>query len=346
MRCGLGLFLFVFVTAPAVWAEKPAKEKVAGKVAEEVAAVSAALGEENWKELVPYRQRMAIHRFRKFRSLPIEKQTAIREGEGGLTKWLLAPKRRSTGRVPPELKRLVDELPKELRRDGSKLVRLRWRQIELDEALRALPMEERRAYFERLFPEPFDRDSAHQANSELRKRLIKRFVELARPKLEAEAEAAGGWTDEERKARARAMYRARGKAATDRLSRELFPKASPKRRAERIRHSLALVEGTRVFASPREGELIRYAMRPEDCPFLDLSFMGPKPEDERASRRWRADFRLLGRLEILGHMNLPPAMLLHLAESGSPEDFLRAMQAVRGKRDHKPRRERGDRKPR
>jgi len=325
MRCGLGLFLLLAMTGPAVWADKPTEK--------EIAAVVAALGEENWNELVPYRQRMVVHRFGKFTSLPAEKQTAIRAGEGGLAKWLLAPKRRSHGHaLPRELQRLVAELPKEVRADATKLARFRRRQIELDGALRALPQGERRAYFDQLFPEPFDRDVARAAKLKLRKRLAQRLVELARPKMDAEEKAAGGWTKDERKARMRAIYRERAEAATRRLSLDLGSDRSQKRRAEHIRRSLALIEGTRVFASPRERELIRYAMRPEDCPFLDLSFMGPKPDDERAARRFEVDFRLLGRLEILGHMNLPPAMLLHIAESGSPEDFLHAMQAVRGKR--------------
>ncbi|MEE8104556.1 MAG: hypothetical protein V3T86_03375 [Planctomycetota bacterium] len=339
MRCGLRLFLLFALTGPAVWADKPSEN--------EVAAVVAELGEENWNELLQYRQRMVLHRIRKFRLLSDEKQATIRAGEGGLAKWLLAPKRHSGGhQLPHELKRLVGELPEEARADATKLVRFRKRQIELDEALRTLPAEERRTHFDGLFPEPFDRDMARAAKLKLRKRLAERLVELALPRMDAEAAAAGGWTEGQRKARMRAIYRERAEAATRRLSHELGTGGSPERRVEHIRRSLALVEGTRVFASPRERELIRYAMRPEDCPFLDLSFLGPKPDGDRAARRWKADFRLLGRLEILGHMNLPPAMLLHLAECGSPEDFLRAMQAVRGKRAKEPRRRRDNRKPR
>ncbi len=62
-----------------------------------------------------------------------------------------------------------------------------------------------------------------------------------------------------------------------------------------------------------------------------MRFMGRPPTRDRSARRlWEMDYRILARLELFSEMNLPREMLLHLAQTGSPEDLLRAFGAVRG----------------
>ncbi len=315
---------------------------------EETAAVARLIGEGEWGQLPHWRQRMVLERYRRYRAMPEEKRAALKEGT--LRELLLrAPREQADELVPGELREALAALPPETRPLAGRLVLMRWRQIQLDFALRRLPdLEERRAIFLRLFPEPFDAPAAREAHEALRARMkeIVAWQVLALVQ-EAERKAGRAFTEEEKRAAAAALVE-KSAQEEEREAIELIRvqllrvrAGEPKRLKSHLeREVYYLVEGPSVFLTPRERELVRYAFRPEDCPFLDpgiATLMGPAPADPAERRAWERDFRGLARLDLLDRMSLPREILLHLASCETPEDFFRALQAIRGIRPPRPR---------
>ncbi|MGQ0613200.1 MAG: hypothetical protein ACT4PV_05625 [Planctomycetaceae bacterium] len=315
---------------------------------EETATVARLIGEGEWGQLPLWRQRMVLERYRRYRAMAPEKRDALKEGQ--LREMLLrAPRERADELVPRELREALAALPPEARPLAGRLVLMRWRQIQLDFALRRLPdLEERRATFLRLFPEPFDAAAAREAHEALRARTrgIVAWHVLALVQ-EAERKAGREFTEEERRAAAAEVVEKSAheeeRAAVDLIRAQLLQVRGGETRriqADLERELYYLVEGPSVFLTPRERELVRYAFRPEDCPFLDpgiAALMGPAPTDPAERRAWERDSRGLARLDLLDRMSLPREMLLHLASCETPEDFFRALQAIRGVRPPRPR---------
>jgi hypothetical protein len=105
--------------------------------------------------------------------------------------------------------------------------------------------------------------------------------------------------------------------------------ADPERAKRFVERFLAAGLENLRFVTPRQRELIRYAIRPEECPLVDPEFLGAPPDDPAARRLFENDFRVLARLDLLSEAGFGREMVLHLAGAGSPEDFLRAVQSLR-----------------
>lgn len=303
-------------------------------------ASEAVGGPRTWGELPLWRQKMIIERLRRFASLSPEEQVRIRQR--GLRRYLLEPSRPAeVEELPPALREELPRLPADLREKAAKLLVMRWRQLQLDEALRRVPgVPERRMLFRRVFPEPFEAAAAQEGVRELRQRMKRAMVESLRPRL-AELESQGGrvLTDEERKARAAQLLAEDLKREEARLVERVRKEMLHTRRREpgEMRRAVdrwgwILLDRLAIFATPRERELIRYAFEPQECPILDFGFMGPPPEDPGERRLWEEDYRAIARLDLLTETNLPTEMVLHLADTGSPEDLLRALKSIRGER--------------
>lgn len=294
--------------------------------------VSVVGGAEAWGGLRPDRQRMLEMRYARYLAAPEAKRKHIQER--GLKEYLLKPTRRfDQDGLPPALRAELGQLPPGVRGLATKLAVMRLRQLRLDRGLRFLPQEARWAMFERLFPEPFDPQAAQVARKELEKALARKIAEKVRGKLAAAAQKNPNFDPD---AHAREYVRAEIQRHEDRLAqqirREIFK--GGRKDAASLRRSLErsgypVLERLR-FVTPRQRELIRYAFRPHECPLLDLSFLGPKPDDRAAQKEWFRDYHLLGRLELLGAAGFPRELVLHLAGTGSPEDFWRAVRNLRG----------------
>lgn len=278
-----------------------------------------------------------IRRYEKFRSLPKERRESIRAK--GLKGFLLEPDDRPDAReLPAPLREEIDRMPPEARARAARLLVMRWRQMTLDSALSRIPERaERRQFFRRLFPEPFDAEAARRANRELRERCKRIVVEdLVTPRLrELERERGREMTREERVAAAARLLdeeaRAEERRIAERLREEVLRRRERGGGAE-DRHRLLVFEKIEAFATPRERELIRYALRPEECPFLDLGSLGPPPRDPAERRLFEADRSHLARLDLLSETSLPTELVLHLADARSAEDLLRAFAGLRGAR--------------
>ena len=283
-------------------------------------AVARIIGGKAWAQLLPWRQKMVLCKYGRFKEQPEHKQRQIKD----LRRWLLEPSRKPRrDKLPKELRMMIDQLPSDMRLKARKFVMMRWRQLELDHALRQLPeLAERRSYFDRLFPEPYDHREARAASRELRKNLIKRYA------LQFKEQS------EERKQKVGELLKERILMDRERFLRQIEREMRGRLRhgssGKRMGRGFIDMERIRMNATPRERELLRYALRPRECPLLDMRFMGRPPRDRPARRLWEMDYRILARLELFSEMNLPREMLLHLAQTGSPEDLLRAFRAVRG----------------
>jgi len=310
---------------------------------EESAAVARLLGEEAWGRLPHWRQQMAVERYRRWRSLPPAERDAWRDGAlRGLL--LRAPRDEAADLLPEELRAALDALPEEVRALARRLALMRWRQIQLDLALARLPdPAERRAVFLRLFPEPFDAAAARAAHEAFRARLKEVVAWQVLAAVQEEERAAGrALTEEERRAAAARCVernaREEERAALEQVRAQVLRVRGrePRRiRAHLERELFHLIEAPDLFLSPRERELVRYALRPEDCPILDpgvAALLGPAPEAPEARRAWEHDFRALARLDLLASMRLPRDLLLHVAACDAPEDLFRALRALRGAR--------------
>ncbi|MHC4135634.1 MAG: hypothetical protein ACYTDU_02185 [Planctomycetota bacterium] len=317
MRCTLVLLLLA-VTAAA--GETPLTP-------EQKAEVIRIVGEGAWRSLPPWHQQRILKQYVVFLRLPETKQAEIRRD--GLRKFLLPQIRRDDKqhRLPQPLRAEVDRLASDVQPLAAKLAYMRLRQLRLDRSLRRLAFEQRWPLFRQLFPEPFDPRVAKRAHHDLRKRVARSIAAEVRARMHAE-----GLDPEQHKKRlVRKAIAEEERQVVERIRKEIFrfQRADPKRVRQLLeRHGFWLLERS-SFATPRQSELIRYAFRPHDCPLLDLGWLGPRPEDPAEDRLWERDYRVFARLELLSEAGFPREMVLYLAGTGSPEDFLRAVKQLR-----------------
>jgi hypothetical protein len=315
------LLLLLGLVAAAAAAEKV---PLTGEQREEVVRL---VGEELWGDLPAWRQRVILDRYGIYLRAPERKREAVERA--GLRDFLLQPPRGAEEqRLPPPLAEAVGRLPPPVRPLARRLAFVRIRQLRLDRSLARVPPGDRRGVFLRLFPEPFDQAAANAACEDLRHREAKAFARALREEL---ARREPPPTPEERREMVRRATREDEERIAERVRVELRPlEGADPDRARRVleRFLLYRLENLR-FVTPRQRELIRYALRPEECPLLDPDFLGRAPEDPAERRQWEHDFRVLARLDLLSEAGLGREMVLHLAGAGSPEEFLRAIQAVR-----------------
>ncbi|MFQ5845794.1 MAG: hypothetical protein ACE5JG_12495, partial [Planctomycetota bacterium] len=302
--------------------------------AEEARELAALLTPEVWKDLPEWRQREMLARLRRYRSLPAEKRDRMRPR---LKELLLRPGRMpDVGRLPPALLRSIRQLPRPRRKHAVKYAVVRWRQLQLDRALRRFPdVGRRREWFDRLFPEPFDPKRAREAHDRLRKEQSLLVAAEIRPELEQldrrEPGLQPAQREKRRKELARRLLAERTRVEAERAARRIEPE---------IRRWFAGREGRRppilgrslLKASPRERELIRYALRPRDCPWLDPKrLVGPPPRDREDRRRWQRDFEILARLDLLSRCRFRVDQALHLAASADEVQLLAELGRIRGR---------------
>jgi hypothetical protein len=320
MRCALVLLLLA-VTAAA-----------GGLTEEQKAEVVRIIGERTWVSLPPWHQQRILKQYAAFLRLPEAEQNKIRKRN--LRKHLLPQIRRGDKqhRLPQELRAEVDRLAHDVQPLAAKLAYMRLRQLRLDRSLRRVPFEERWRLFRRLFPEPFDPREAKRAHRDLRRAVAKSIAGEVRARMKAE-----GLDPEQHKKRlVRKAIADDERQVVERVRKEIFrfQRADPKRVRQLLeRLGFWLLERS-SFATPRQSELIRYAFRPHDCPLLDLGWLGPRPEDPAERRLWERDYNVFARLELLSEAGFPRELVLYLAGTGSPEDFLRAVKRLRRHPEH------------
>ena len=312
----------LLIAALAVAGEKQGRPRLDKQQRAEVVRV---VGAPAWGAMPKWRQDIVFARYARYVHLPERKQSYIRER--GLRAFLLQPRRgHDLTELPPPLQEAVRKVPRKLRPLASKLAFLRLRQLRLDRGLRRVPRENRWPLFRRLFPEPFDQEAAKAAHEELRVYQARAIAARLRREMRAQA---GELTLEQQKRIVHEAVQSEEQQVVERVTRELRRlRGLDAERARRLIELQSLAESVR-FATPRQRELIRYALRPEECPLLDLTYLGPRPEDPAARRLWEGDFKTLGRLRLLCEAGLPNELVLHLAGTGSAEDFLRSIVALR-----------------
>jgi len=294
---------------------------------EQKADVVRIVGKPEWRALPPWHQQRILKQYAEFLRQPEAKQARIRRR--GLREFLLPQIRRDDQRqrLPRALQEEVDRLASDVQPLAAKLAYMRLRQLRLDRSLRRVGSRQRWPLFRRLFPEPFDPSVAKRAHQELRKRVARSMAAEVRTRLQAE-----GLDPEQHKKRlVRKTIAEEERQVVERIRKEIFrfQRADPERVRQLLeRHGFWLLERS-SFATPRQSELIRYAFRPHDCPLLDLGWLGPRPDDPAEERLWERDYRVFARLELLSEAGFPREMVLYLAGTGSPEDFLTAVRRLR-----------------
>jgi hypothetical protein len=294
---------------------------------EQKAEVVRVVGEQAWGQLPPWLQAKILKQYAAFLRLPEARRAEIRRGD--LRRYLLPQIRRGDERqgLPRALRAEVDRLAPDAQALAAKLAYMRLRQLRLDRSLRRLPFEQRWPLFQRLFPEPFDPREAKQAYHDLRRNVAKSIAAEVRAHLRTE----GLDPAQNKKRLVRKAIAEEERQVLEHVRREIFrfQRADPKRVRQLLeRQGLWLLERS-SFATPRQSELIRYAFRPHDCPLLDLGWLGPRPETPAEERLWERDYHVFARLELLTKAGFPREMVLYLAGTGSPEDFLRAVKRLR-----------------
>jgi hypothetical protein len=288
---------------------------------EQRAAVVRLVGDATWKGMPPWRQRLVLDRYALLLAAPPEKREAVERA--GLREWLLqTPEGES---VPRPLEGAVGRLPPPMRPLAQRFATVRLRQLRLDRSLSHIPFGERRELFLRLFPEPFVQETAREAYEELRRREAKHFAHMLKEDLNRRDVPRG-----ERREMARRAIAAEEERVLERVRGEIdrLADANPERARRFVERFLAAEQENLRFVTPRQRELVRYSIRPEECPLVDPLFLGPPPEDPAERRLFESDFRVLARLDLLSEAGFPREMVLHLAGAGSPDDFLRAVQSL------------------
>jgi len=285
------------------------------------AALVKIVGEAAWNGMPPWRQRLVVDRYGRYLEAPPEKREAV-EREG-LRAWLLQTPEEPA--VPPPLARAIGRLPPPMRPLAGQFATVRLRQLRLDRGLSHLPFEERRAMFLRLFPEPFVQETAREAYEELRRREAKYFAH----RINAELAKDDVPFEERREVARRAIAEEEGRLV-ERVRGEIdrLADANPEHARRFVERFLAAEQDNLRFVTPRQRELVRYAIRPEECPLIDPGFLGPPPDDPAERRVFENDFRVLARLDLLAEAGFPRELVLHLAGALSHEDFLRAVQSL------------------
>jgi hypothetical protein len=285
------------------------------------AEVERLVGDETWRGMPPWRQHLVFDRYARFLAAPPEKRDAVERA--GLREWLLQTP--EDGDVPPPLAAAVDRLPPPARPLARRFAAVRLRQLRLDRSLAHLPFAERRPLFLRLFPEPFAQETARAAYEELRRREARHFALQLRDELDRREVPKG-----ERRAAARRAIAAEEERLVERVRGEIdrLADANPERARRFVERFLAAEQENLRFVTPRQRELVRYAIRPEECPLVDPLLLGHPPEDPAERPLFESDFRVLARLDLLTEAGFPREMVLHLSGAGSPDDFLRAVQSL------------------
>jgi len=297
----------------------------------EVVAVFGGSGA--WGALPEWRQRDILRRYERFRRLPKEEKAEIRRR--GLKEFLYKPGKRFE--LPRPLQEEIGRLPREVRSLAAKLAVLRLRHLRFDRHLSLVPFEQRRPLFFRLFPKRFDREKARAARKELNKYASRAMIRRILPLVRKQEERVGRKLTKQEKAKiVHRVAKQEEQRIIEQTRRELlrFQTRSPKRiRRSLEKEGFALLETLRLMATPRQRELVRWALRPERCPLIDpVHLAGKQPADPAARRLWQRDVRVLGRIDLLSEAEFPPGMVLHLAASNSTSDFLRAIRAFRPSR--------------
>ncbi|MCZ6574390.1 MAG: hypothetical protein O7C98_14630 [Planctomycetota bacterium] len=336
-RCtGLALLIACFALAAPVRAgEKRGQMPVKP---EEVQAIQEAIGAKAWEAMSDSQKRVTVMRYRQWQRLPAEK----REGKSP-KRFLL---RRDRPHLPRPLVERLEGMDRRQRMVAERFLMMRWRHMEIDDALRRIPFDARWQWFDRLFPEPFDPRAAREANHNLRKFMARQVAMGLRPHVDAAI------AEVEQK-RGAVLEGADRKKLQDRIARELMKKekhAEETRRVRRLveeldrwfgadaprRGSLLphVLARNKLRASPRERELIRYALMPGDCPLLDPErIAGPLPEDPEALPQWQRDFEVLARLELLSQCRMASEGALGLASSTDAAELLAGLRgAAHGRR--------------
>jgi len=305
---------------------------------EQVDEVRRIIGEKDWGLMAEWRRHDVVHRYLRFLDAPENKREAIRAA--GLKEFLTAAPKRRGPPLPQELQAAVDRVNPELRGTAHKLAFVRLRQLRFDRNLELLPISTRRQWFERLFPEPFDRRGARDARIEFDKEVARAIARRLRPRVEQMADM----PEAERKRAVGELVRRYAQEQEQELLRavtrsvEALAGESAEREGRGLPPELELLlERDEVFATPRQRELIRWALHPEDCPILDLSWMGPPPDDKRARREWERDRTTLARIDLLLEAGFPRDHVLHLAAAGSDQGFVRALRHIAGRPPPEPR---------
>lgn len=289
----------------------------------------APLFGKDWGKMPAWQQQDILERYDRFLRMPEEKRRAIRER--GLKEFLMAGKRL---RLPQPLNDEIRKLPRGVQQLAGKLAVLRLRHIRFDRHLSLVPFAERRRLFRNLFPEPFRRGVAHRARRDLNKYVSRAMIAHIKPLVaRKQQELSRPLNDEEKKQLVRRVIADAERKVVEQVRKELLIFRS--RDADRIRKTLEkrgypLLERSRVMATPRQRELIRYALRPEQCPLIDPERLaGPRPVDPAGRKLWERDFRVLARIDLLTEARFPADMVLHLAASNSAGELLRGLQAFR-----------------
>ncbi len=309
---GVALAVCVFVVAPAAaWAES---DSVEGRVA-------AILGPA-FAKMPPWQQRLVVARYRKYEKMPENRRKKL-TGKA-LARFLTRSHRRFDEHgLPSELKEELELLPKRVRPLAARLAILRLRQLRLDRALARVPAAQRWRMFRALFPEPFRRSAAGAAHRKLRQWVVRHAVEAVMRRVAARKDVAPDEMKRLKRTLVRKHIAREEQQVLKRVRREMRRLS---RSPERARPDF-FVERL-DFLTPRQRELVRYALRPHDCPLIDLEFLGPRPADRADARVWQHDYQLFARLELLSEAGLPRELVLHLAPSGSPEELIRSLRAV------------------
>ena len=294
---------------------------------EEIERVRELVGDEAWGLMAEWRRRDVTHRYLRFLDASPRQRAAIREA--GLKSYLTSNNSRRGPKIPPELQKLIEELSPEQRRAAKKIVYVRMRQRRLDRNLNLLPHADRLAWFERLFPEPFDPSTARAARLEFEKQVAGSVANSLRPKIAKLKDLEDG----ERRTRIVAIVRSdtekREKRLLAAVAKDLKRLKSQGGRDLDAEFELILGRGD-VFATPRQRELLRWAIRPGKCPLLDFGWMGKRPKQREAKRLWDRDVSTLGRMDLLTKADFPSDVVLHLSATGSEADFLRAARHLLG----------------
>ncbi|MHC4410768.1 MAG: hypothetical protein ACYS0F_17400, partial [Planctomycetota bacterium] len=231
-------------------------------------------------------------------------------------------------KLPVALQEEVDRLDPRVRPMAHKLAYVRLRQLRLDRNLSMIAFAERRRWFERLFPEPFDPRAARAARLEFEKEVGRAVAKRLRPQVEKLATL----PESDRRPAMEKLVRKYTEKREKQVIEATARSVRRLRAKDRLPPDLELVlERREIFATPRQRELIRWGLRPHVCPLLDFRWMGERPSEKRERRRWDQDVAAIGRLELLSEAGFPREVVLHLSAAASDQDFVRALRHLVGR---------------
>ena len=220
MRCtALALLIACLALAAPVRAQGKQPARAMPVTAEEVQAIQGALGAKAWEAMPDSRKRVTVMRYRQWQRLPAEK----REGKS-LKRFLL---RRDRPRLPRPLVERLEGMDRRQRMVAERFLGMRWRHMEIDDALRRIPFEARWQWFDRIFPEPFEPGEAKRANYDLRKFMARQVALELRPQVDA----AIAEVEQKRGAELEGADR---KKLQNRIARELMKKEKHEQETRRV----------------------------------------------------------------------------------------------------------------